>query len=57
MVSYVGTGVSCSISIGSKECNSVTVVPVTVGDMLIVRVTGAAWSVGAGGISTKIQCQ
>jgi len=38
-VSYAGTGVSCSISSGSKECNAATVVPVTIGDMLIVRVT------------------
>lgn len=55
-VSYVGTGVSCSINTGSKECNAATVVSVTIGDMLIVRVTGAAWSIGAGAISTKILC-
>lgn len=55
-VSYVGTGVSCSISAGSKECSAATVVPVTIGDMLIIRVTGAAWSIGAGAISTKILC-
>lgn len=56
-VSYVGTGVSCSISIGSKACNAATSVAVTAGDLLIVRVTGTAWSVGAGAISTKILCQ
>jgi len=55
-VSYAGTGVSCSISTGSKECNAATVVAVTAGDLLILRVTGAAWSVGAGAISTKILC-
>ena len=57
VVSYAGTGVSCSISVGNKECNAVTAVPVTIGDMLIVRVTGAAWSIGAGAISTKLLCQ
>lgn len=57
VVSYIGTGVSCSISVGNKECNATTAVPVTIGDMLIVRVTGAAWSIGAGAISTKILCQ
>lgn len=57
VVSYTGTGISCSISVGNKECNAVTAVPVTIGDMLIVRVTGAAWSIGAGAISTKLLCQ
>lgn len=56
VVSYAGTGVSCSINSGSKECNAATTVAVTAGDMLIVRVTGAAWSTGAGAISTKILC-
>lgn len=56
VVSYVGTGVSCSINTGTKNCNAATVVAVTAGDMLIVRVTGAAWSAGAGSVSTKILC-
>ena len=56
VVNYVGTGVSCSIPVGSKDCSAATVVPVTTGDMLIVRVTGNAWSTGAGAISTKILC-
>lgn len=55
-VSYSGTGVSCSINTGTKECNAATTASVTIGDMLIVRVTGNAWSTGAGGISTKIFC-
>lgn len=56
VVSYAGTGVSCSISAGTKECNAATVVAVTAGDILIVRVTGNAWSTGSGAISTKILC-
>jgi hypothetical protein len=58
VVNYVGTGVSCSLSVGAKDCNAATSsVVVTAGDMLLVRVTGAAWSTGAGAISTKILCQ
>ena len=57
IVNYIGTGVSCSLSVGAKDCNAATSVVVTAGDMLLVRVTGAAWSTGAGAISTKILCQ
>ena len=56
VVSYAGTGVSCKIGAGTKECNAATVVAVTAGDILIVRVTGDAWSTGSGAISTKILC-
>lgn len=54
--SYSSTGLTCVVNTGTSSCSQSASIAVSIGDVLIVRAVGSAWSTGAGTIALKLLC-